>query len=120
MDSFKVGDKVMYLGDKYTIHHLSDIIESADIHNDKTNVSVRLQDLKHYVEAPTIDVASHEEHIKGAEGALNLSEYWDSNPLKGRLKVDLMYCHCGSSNTVLNSAYGNVFTYCKDCKKERQ
>lgn len=30
-----------------------------------------------------------------------------------------MYCNCGSTDTVKNMASGEVFVYCRSCKKER-
>ena len=113
---FQVGDEVMYSGCKYSIIRLSDIIDSADLENDRTRITVWLKDLTPIVESPTVRAgqlamdAFWEDELTGEDESLN-------DPL---FTVDLMYCNCCEPSLKTNTAYGNVFQVCTKCKKERK
>ena len=122
MKEFKVGDKVWFGKSIYTIKRIYEAQTIAKIENDTTETDEFLSNLTHWEPIISPTVESHETHLKAAQEALSLDDHWkrEYGIFPPILKGDDTYCHCGSSNTVVNSAYGNVFTYCRNCKKERQ
>ena len=126
---FQVGDEVMYSGCKYSIIRLSDIIDSADLENDRTRITVWLKDLTPIVESPTVKDQMNDafryatsqleldfDELTGEDESWNM-EYFAEG---GIVALDPMYCSCHHPTIKVNQAYGEKFNFCTTCRKERK